>query len=95
MKALLIALALARGAESASTWTAISSGASEGNPLLPKNAIANVAVVGAETAGQVWLLHVLERRHPTLARNIALVAIGVDSGLAGYNIRITLEARRH
>ena len=93
MKALLVALAIAHGADAGVTCAAIAAGAREGNPLLPSTCGALVGVVATETAGQVWLLAHLARARPTLARRLAVVAFGVESGAAGYSLRVTIDAR--
>jgi hypothetical protein len=93
MKPLLIALAIAHAADAVTTLTAMQAGAREGNPLLPSQPVALVAVIGAETVLQIVILERLSRSHPTLARNLGLVAFGVESSAVGFNIRVTLDAR--
>lgn len=93
MKPLLIALAIAHGADAVTTLTAMQGGAHEGNPLLPRQPVALVAVIAAETIVQLVVLERLSRQHPTLARNLGLVAFGVESSAAGWNLRVTFDAR--
>jgi hypothetical protein len=94
MKELLVALVLAHGADSASTLAALRAGAREANPLLSQRAVVNTLERSAIVAAQLVGLTRLARHKPRLARRLALVAIGLESGLAGYNVSVTIAARR-
>lgn len=94
MKELLVALALAHGADSVTTAINLAAGNGEGNPLLPRHVVANVVVQSAETAVQLTLLQVLARHKPRLARSLAIACLVSESVVVGYNVRVRLDARR-
>lgn len=90
MNALLIALAIAHGADALSTTTALHRGAIETNPLLPKTVAANVVAQASYTAAEVVLLKRLSTRHPQLARTLGVVGLSVEAGAVGVNVRLAL-----
>jgi len=94
MKGLLIALAILRGADGASTVWNIRDGLQEANPLLPRHPAAIVSVASAWTVGQSVAFLYLERRKPGLGKGLAIVAIVAEGTAIAMNVHAPAHAPR-
>jgi hypothetical protein len=73
-----------------STQLALHAGAHEANPLLPKGAVANGLVQGAEDLAMQYAIHRLSASHPALAK-----VLGVGVGAMGaYSTLRNLQTLR-
>ena len=88
MKALLLMMALGRGADVATSLTAFHHGAIERNPMIASSRpLPFIAQMTAETVGQAYLIHALDTHgHPRWAKAIAFVQIGASSGATFGNV---------
>lgn len=89
MKTWLLVLALTHGADVASTCGALSRGATEGNPFMPRSgcgqiALASTAVVG----GSSFIAWKLSKTHPKLAKTLVGLQIGAKSVAIGWNVTV-------
>lgn len=92
MKELILAWAILHGADAVTTVQALHSGLREGNPLLPQNPVANVAISTAATGLAMWSARRLERTHPKLARGLVIGIVGEKGIVVGWNIRTLVDA---
>lgn len=88
MKAILIALAIARGADTTSSLVGFAHGGVEQNPLvISQQPAVFVAQMATETTAQILLARWLERKgHKKWGLAIAMVQIGASSYATGGNI---------
>lgn len=93
MKELLIALAIAHGADVTTTLQARAAGGVEGHPLLRLPPPAFVAVSAGVTTAQLVALAKLEKSKPRLARTLGLVSLGVECAAVGNNIRVRIDIK--
>lgn len=88
MKPLILTLALLRGADAVTTVDlAHRYGGREANPFMPQNPEAIAALIGVETAIQIYTLVRLEKEHPRLAKIIGWASIGVEAWVVRHNIQ--------
>lgn len=94
MKEWLLILLLAQSADAATTCVGLRSGAQEINPLRPQSCSGNIAISAGVSLGQVWALRKINGLgHPTLARTLAGIQIGVSSAAAGNNLAVIVRIR--
>lgn len=91
LKALLIAIAISQGTDTASTCYALSKGYREGNPLLPSNCPAIVSIKTGMTAATIKLYHESHKKHPKLTKVLAAISVGVASYATIHNIRLATK----
>ncbi len=90
LKGWLIALAIARGVDAASTCQALGRGAAEVNPLI-HNCAGAVAVTSTMSLLQATTLPILAREgHPKVAKWIARVSVGLEMSLVAHNYRVVV-----
>jgi len=90
LKGWLIALAIARGLDAASTCQALDRGAGEINGLI-HNCPSAIAVTTTMTAIQAATLPVLANEgHPTAAKWIAKVSTFIEVGVAAHNYHVAV-----
>lgn len=88
MKAWLLALALARGADAASSCAAFAHGAHEANPLLPTSCRAAIGVQIGATVIQGWALsHLAASGHPKAAKVLGALTLSLEVGATAQNLR--------
>ena len=87
MKPILLTLSLLHGGDLATTQVVLSQGGVERNPLVPQQRAGNLLVGSAASVADIYLLHTLSKRHPTLAKTIGLMAIGVEGWAVQHNAR--------
>jgi hypothetical protein len=87
MKPLIIAIAIARALDAASTCQALHYG-TEGNPLLPSSCKTVVAVESSLTVMQAYGLTKLAVTHPKLAMIVSAVTLGLESYAVVHNASI-------
>jgi len=92
MNPFLLTLAILHSGDALTTGTALARGGVERNPALPQSATWNVAMQAAETSGEIFLLSRLNRKHPKIAKAIALSAMSVEGFAVIHNVR-TLQQR--
>lgn len=89
MKEFLIVVALAHGADMGTSLAAFHRGAGEANPLVVSTQPAPFVAQGvAVVVGESYLLNKLSKKHPKLARGLALVSISGSSAAAIHNMQI-------
>ena len=88
MKTALIALAIARALDAGTTCAALHRGAVEGNPILPSNCPAAIAIQAGTAAGQDFGLGKLAKRHPKAAQIIAWCTVSMEGFAAWHNARV-------
>jgi hypothetical protein len=95
MKGLLLTLALLRGADGATTATALHAGiGAEGNQLLPHAAWAIVGVEAGIGITQDRAMRTFAKSHPTAAKAIVFASIGLEGFAVVNNSRVLLQAKR-
>lgn len=88
LKAILLAMAIARGADTGTSLVVFHQGGTETNPLVvSQQPLAFAAQMAAETAFQTWLVRRLDHHHPRWARTIAFAQIGASAWATTGNIR--------
>lgn len=94
MKPFLIALALSRALDVTSTCYNLAHGLGESNPFLPSTCKAQIGVQASLITLQVLSLSKLSHTHPTLARAISLVSVGIESTAVVLNVHAVVKLGR-
>lgn len=86
MNPILLTLALLHGVDVASTNVILRQGGVEKNPLMPQQPAWNLTIGAAASAGNLWVIHKIEKHHPKLAKTIGLAAIGIEGAVVAHNL---------
>lgn len=92
----MMALGAGNGLDAGSTVYALNRGAHETNPVYgaQPNAAKVLAIKGATTAGQLWLLKKMAKSHPKAANALAKIS-GAAMGVIGvHNLRQASRSAR-
>jgi len=93
MKTLLLTLVLTHGVNAVTTVHMLHYGVREANPFLPQNPVANVVVSSAGETLAVVAAAKLSEHHPTLARTLTSIGIGVNGVAIGFDLHAVHHAR--
>lgn len=86
-KGLLLTLAIAHGADTATSLYGFSRGAAEANPfIISTRPVPFLLQEGGLTTAQLWVFHRLHVRHPRLATVLIVVSLGVETAVTAHNV---------
>lgn len=90
----LLAFVFARGLDLGTTVGVLRQGGVEANPLLPQRPALNLTVGTAITIGEVAGVRALSRSHPTAAKWVLAIGIGLEGWAIANNWRaLRVEGR--
>ena len=87
LNVIILSTAIIHGADVASSQIAFKKGLIEGNPIMPTNVAAMIAVKSSWVIGQNYILKALDKSgHPKLARVIGWIDFSLTAGVVASNI---------
>src|ERR1043166_7856559 len=90
MKPLIIALILGHSADATTSLVAFQKGLREVNPLVISTKPAPfIAEISAVAVGESWWLTHLSKKHPRVAKGLALAQIGGSALVSIHNAKLT------
>ncbi len=93
MNTLLIVWLAAHGCDTATTSIALARGGVERNPLYTQSATTTTLLMAGEAAAVTLAVKKLGPKHPTFAKAMLAIGIGVSGYAAVHNLR-TIQAMR-
>ena len=89
MKELLLAVALAHGADTATSLYAFSKGATEANPIIVSTQpVPFTLQMAGGAALEIYALQKLAPKHPKWAKALAWISIGVRGSVSAHNVQV-------
>jgi hypothetical protein len=94
MNLLLAAFLAAQALDHTSTGLALQRGCQEGNPLVPKNYKASIAVGITVGGGAAWALSHAHKEHPKLVKTALILGAGTRFAAGLHNLALMNSCHR-